>query len=636
MVDQTLVDALPGYDLGGELGRGAMGEVIAGRHRKLDRDVAVKRLPKTFALDPTVVERFGAEARLLAALSHPHIVPVYDYVEDKGLCLLVMQALPGGTVWDRFRSEGLTMPSACAILIATCAGLQHAHDKRVLHRDIKPENLLFDADNTVKVADFGIATVLGGDETLATLDGDLIGTPAYMAPEQADGSAVGPGADVYAAGTMLYELLSGRLPFSEEGGSVALLQRRLHDAPTDLREVAPTVPAELAAVTMRAIERDPAQRYGRADELGAAVADAATAAWGDDWLAEVDLRLLADVQALGTGRRTAAAASPAVDAAADPLPEPSSDAAGDARATQLRGSPAASAPASRPTVEAGAKVLSQRGTGEGPLDLRGVDPREVVPLRVLLAPPPPPTRDLLVAGACLVAALVLAIVGLWVPSPSSSPDRLPPGITVAGEPVPTDGVITVDLGRPVPVHVPSRTPGAASAALDLTVMGASLARSDQVPFRRDRAGGWTASPSIQTAQAVTSGQVQAKLVVADAFGRPTSSTVFTLESDQPALLSLTGFLAALLLLVVAAYATSTSKPLRLGREKPSAHRGLAVLGALGGIDLVLWGWALGLSQPTWLLLAVAAALGAGAGWFGSRALLVLGRRRRLDEALRSL
>ena len=132
--------------------------------------------------------RFVTEARLLAALDHPHVVPVFDFVEKDGLCLLVMELLPGGTVWSRFGGNGFTPPAACATVLAASAGLQAAHEKNVLHRDVKPENLMFSSEGVLKVTDFGIAKVVGGDSTLATRAGEVLGTPAYIAPEQARGA----------------------------------------------------------------------------------------------------------------------------------------------------------------------------------------------------------------------------------------------------------------------------------------------------------------------------------------------------------------------------------------------------------------------------------------------------------------
>src|SRR6516165_9141260 len=246
--DPAVQAALPGYEIGQELGRGAMGVVLAARHRMLERDVAIKRLPPAFASDDEVRRRFGQEARTLAALVHAHIVPVYDFVDREGLCLLVMEALPGGTLWDRFTSEGVTIATACTAVLATCAGLQHAHSKGVLHRDVKPENLMFAADQTLKVTDFGIAQVFGGEETVTTVGGAVIGTPAYMAPEQAEGRPCGPQADVYATATVLYELLSARLPFSIEGEPIEVLERRVHEEPMPITDAASHVPEPLATV----------------------------------------------------------------------------------------------------------------------------------------------------------------------------------------------------------------------------------------------------------------------------------------------------------------------------------------------------------------------------------------------------
>src|SRR4051812_14101183 len=154
MLDQRLVEAaLPSYEITGELGRGGWGVVLGGRHRELGRDVAIKQLPRAFAADPAVRSRFLAEARVLASLDHPHVVPVFDFVERDGLCLLVMEQLTGGTLWSRFTGQGITATDACAVVVATCAALQCAHERGVLHRDVKPENLMFSAAGTLKVTD---------------------------------------------------------------------------------------------------------------------------------------------------------------------------------------------------------------------------------------------------------------------------------------------------------------------------------------------------------------------------------------------------------------------------------------------------------------------------------------------------
>ncbi len=222
----ALASVLPAYEIGGELGRGGFGIVVAGRHRQLGRQVAIKELPPQLAADAGVRARFVTEARVLASLDHPHIVPVYDYVEQDGLCLLVMESLPGGTVWEAFQQNGYTPHTACAVVMVSCAGLHYAHEHGVLHRDVKPENLLFTQSGQLKVADFGIAKVVGGKDALATTAGEILGTPAYMAPEQAEGKDLGPASDIYAAGVMLYELLED-VPV-DDGDAAALLGERQH------------------------------------------------------------------------------------------------------------------------------------------------------------------------------------------------------------------------------------------------------------------------------------------------------------------------------------------------------------------------------------------------------------------------
>jgi len=283
--------ALPGYDIGDELGRGGWGVVLAGRHRRLGRDVAIKQLPPAFAGDPDVRSRFAAEARLLASLDHPHIVPVYDYVERDGLCLLVMEQLAGGTAWTRFTTEGFDPPATCALVLCTAVGLEHAHGHGVLHRDIKPENLLFTSDGAqVKVADFGIARVLAGGRTMATAAGEVLGTPAYMAPEQATGGPITAATDVYALGVTLYELLSGTLPFPRGDSALAVLYQRVHTTPTPITTVAPSVPERLAELVMWALMTDPDHRPRSAHAFALALAERATEAFGPGWLARTGLR----------------------------------------------------------------------------------------------------------------------------------------------------------------------------------------------------------------------------------------------------------------------------------------------------------------------------------------------------------
>ncbi len=280
---------LPEYEIQGELGRGAMGVVLAARHRTLDREVAIKELPFGFALDDTVRQRFVHEAQTLASLNHPHVVQVFDFVDRAGHLALIMERLPGGTVWERFTSRGVTAPVACGLILAAAAGLDHAHRHGVLHRDVKPENLMFTGQGWLKVTDFGIAKVMGGDRTLATAEGAILGTPAYMAPEQAEGLAVGPAADVYACATMLHEMLCGLLPFARAGTPMATLIARIRDDAPPLGPRAPHVPPAIAAVVDRGLARSVADRHPTVEDFAVALGQAAAGAWGSNWLAATGL-----------------------------------------------------------------------------------------------------------------------------------------------------------------------------------------------------------------------------------------------------------------------------------------------------------------------------------------------------------
>jgi len=277
-----IVAALPGFEIGEELGRGSFGVVLAGRHRQLGRDVAIKRLSSSLGEDPEIRRRFVNEARLLGRLDHPHVVPVFDFVESDGLLLLVMERLRGGTVSGRLAA--MSPEVACAVVLACCAGLHHAHGRGVLHRDVKPDNLMFTDNGTLKVTDFGIAKVVGGSETVMTKAGSVQGTPAYMAPEQVQSLDVSPATDVYAAGTVLYELLAGQLPYGPTLDIYSGLFRRVQEDPMPLAIAAPHIPPELAAVVDKSIARQPEDRFETAELLGEAVALAASAAWGREWL----------------------------------------------------------------------------------------------------------------------------------------------------------------------------------------------------------------------------------------------------------------------------------------------------------------------------------------------------------------
>ena len=296
---ERLSGALPSYELAGEIGRGGWSVVFEATHRTLQRRVAIKYLPAAFSTDPAARDRFRAEARVVASLDHPHIVPLYDFVEHDDTCVFVMELMPGGTLRDRFSAGELIPEAACNVTLALLGALHHAHERGVLHRDTKPENVLFNAEGMPKLADFGIAKVLGANAGTRTATGMIMGTPAYMAPEQGSGEPVSPATDLYAIGAMLYELLSGRLPFESTGNALAQLYRHVHEPPAPIKELVPELPDGLATVVMRALEKSPSDRYTDASTFATELNTQATAAFGGDWSARSKIPVLATRSVLG-------------------------------------------------------------------------------------------------------------------------------------------------------------------------------------------------------------------------------------------------------------------------------------------------------------------------------------------------
>lgn len=673
MVNDVVSAALDGYRIDGELGRGAMGEVLAGHHIRLGRSVAIKRLPAGFAADPEVRSRFGAEAQVLASLDHPHIVPVYDYVESDGLCLLVMQALPGGTVWDAFRADGLTMPSACAVALATCAGLAHAHDRKVLHRDIKPENLMFDEQRTLKVTDFGIATVLSGSGTLATAGGEVIGTPAYMAPEQADGSPVGPAADVYAVATMLYELLSGRLPFSEDGGALELLQRRLEEDPIPLVDVAASVPAPVAAAVMAGLQRSSSERPGSAQDMGIEIGRAAVSAWGPRWLERADIQLLATgplavaattVRTTGTGATTApGGAAPgasggrshsgnetvlpghqrSVTERADDTVAPVAPTAPVAPVAPVVPAPAAPEPPTDPAVGVGppepsvADAAVRPAGGGAPRaggpDLSELAPDDLVPVGRAVARPPSPWSSGTIALVLCAAAVLLGLSGVLGTSADVGAPT-PAIVSVAGVDPAVVQPVPVDLDEPVDIVLAPGPPPGSTAQLELYVGGLPVGSSEQAALVGP-AEAPSATVSASSARFVAGGPLGADVVIRSDAGVELGRTSVVLQPDRPWFLSIGGWLTLLITAGAIGYARAWSRPLRRGRRRWSARIGLTASGAVLGAAMVLWGWNLRVAQPSAQAIAVGALLGGIGFAFGAVALLAHGRRRRLRRRRRA-
>ena len=257
------------YRVENVLGGGGMAVVYLAHDEELDRPVAIKVLADNLAADEAFRKRFLREARLAARLAHPNIVRIYDSGEADGRPYIVMEHVEGETLADLLARRGKLPPDEVIELAQqVCSGLEHAHQEGLVHRDIKPENLLLRQDGTVKIVDFGIARSSHG--TQLTEAGSVLGTAAYLAPEQASGEEVTPAADVYALGVVLYQLMAGRTPYSAE--SLTQLHAGHEEQPIPaLREFAPEVPEHLEDVVMRCLARLPAYRPPSAAALAQAV-----------------------------------------------------------------------------------------------------------------------------------------------------------------------------------------------------------------------------------------------------------------------------------------------------------------------------------------------------------------------------
>jgi len=306
--------------MGEVIGRGGMAEVFAGTDRRLGRQVAIKLLLPEMAARPDLRVRFEAEARAAASLSHPNAVAVFDTGESEGVPFIVMERLGGETLADRMAAGPVDPAWLVTVATEVLGALAAAHAVGLMHRDVKPANILLGADGRAMVADFGIAKSLeaagGGD---LTNTGELLGTPAYLAPERLDGITAGPRSDLWALGVVLYEALAGFKPFS---GPTALATARAVMSGTHqpLSEVRPDLDPGLVATVERAMAHDPSERFASAEDMAGALTPppAGVAAFADT----VNVAAAAGTggtQVLGTGLMDEPAAM------VPPTPKPSRD-----------------------------------------------------------------------------------------------------------------------------------------------------------------------------------------------------------------------------------------------------------------------------------------------------------------------
>jgi serine/threonine protein kinase/tetratricopeptide (TPR) repeat protein len=259
------------------LGAGGMGEVYRARDSRLERDVAVKVLPARLAGDPDARRRFEREARAVAALQHPNVLAIHDFGVEDDVAFAVMELLRGETLRDEMsRTGAIDASRAVAVARQAAAGLAAAHDRGIVHRDLKPENLFVTEDGTLKILDFGLAKSMAAgralgpgvtqDLTAATRPGMVLGTAAYMAPEQARGEELDARTDLFALGVILYEMLTGESPFRRDT-PLATLGAVLHDDPPRVESAAPGLPAGLAQLVSECLEKSPERRPSSAREI---------------------------------------------------------------------------------------------------------------------------------------------------------------------------------------------------------------------------------------------------------------------------------------------------------------------------------------------------------------------------------
>ncbi len=254
--------AIRGYQLGERVGSGGYGVVYRAIQATVNRDVAVKIILPKFADRPEFIRRFEAEAQLVARLEHPHIVPLYDYWREPGVAYLVMRLLRGGSLAELLKNGPFTLDFVRPLMEQICAGLHAAHQAGVVHRDIKPANILLDGAGNAYLADFGIAKITTSENGGETLEGMVLGSPAYISPEQILVEPVKPQSDIYSLGVMLYELLTGHKPFKGTT-PFALVQKHLNEPFPSLaaHRLGPDLVTRFDPIIQRATAKDQTQRY---------------------------------------------------------------------------------------------------------------------------------------------------------------------------------------------------------------------------------------------------------------------------------------------------------------------------------------------------------------------------------------
>jgi serine/threonine protein kinase len=276
MTDQEFPSKIGRYEIVEKVGHGGMATVLKACDPNFEREVAVKVMPQSFLHDPKFRKRFEREGKMIARLEHYAIVPVYDFGEDNGQPYIVMRLMTGGDLATRIKNGSLSQEEAGRILIRIADALDIAHSNGVIHRDMKPGNILFDNYGDAYLSDFGIARMVESDTTLT--GSSIIGTPSYMSPEQIQGEKDIDGrSDIYSLGVILYQMLSGEMPFSAETPGKVMMQHILEPVP-DISTRHPDIPPAVSAVISKAMAKTPQDRYQTGKEMAAAYETAAQVA----------------------------------------------------------------------------------------------------------------------------------------------------------------------------------------------------------------------------------------------------------------------------------------------------------------------------------------------------------------------
>ena len=487
------------YEIVRQIGRGGMARVFLARQTDLDRDVALKEVAGLRQADDTFIRRFFRESRLVGSLQHPNIVTVYEYFEDDGVPYIAMEYLEAGSL--RQYVGDLTLVQVAGVLEGVLAGLAHAQARGIVHRDLKPENVMLDDAGRVKIADFGIAKATGDAATTGalTVSGMMIGTPRYMAPEQALSLEIGPWTDLYSVGCMAYEMLTGDPPFTDGATPMALLMQHVSRPPVPLHVREPSLDPAIAAWVDKLLAKDPAERWSSAVDAWDELEELVITVLGPRW--RRGARIPEDAAAPAEASRPLTPAPFESDLARTPpeaggvTPDPGvrnpPPPAGRERVQSLAGAPvavASSAPTAEETRTPEREPSVVRAAPAEPVAAlaltadRDVPPAGAVGRAALAATPRRYGRAAALAGT----AVLLAVVG-YLAAPAGSTRRAP---TPLAETATGPAVSLSSPARFEPVRAPSGL-----SLRDPVALGKDGRRQELVAAGTSRATGPTLLPA---------------------------------------------------------------------------------------------------------------------------------------------